>query len=124
VLGGPFFHHATACGGANTPTLAASGDPMLGGAVSFALTVPSPSLALLWIGFPASSPLCSTAGCALGASMASLRLGTTMSLQIPQDPVFLGSIFSVQGAAVFATGGCLSGTIPYTVSDTVDFMIQ
>jgi hypothetical protein len=124
VLGGPFPYHPTACGGANAPVVDASGIPAPGGAVAFTLTTPTSAIPLLWIGVQTSTPLCSTGSCTLGASMLSVQLTTAWSIPIPQVPEFVGSVWSVQGAAVFTSGGCLSGTIPYTVSDTIDFMIQ
>jgi hypothetical protein len=124
VLRGPFSYHPTACGGANAPTLAVSGDAVLGGSISFTLATPPSTLPLLWLGVKTSAPLCSTGECTLGATLLHVLVTASLSIQIPQSTSLVGSVFGVQGAAVLASGGCLSGTIPYTVSDTIDFMIQ
>ncbi len=109
----------TGCGGA---TLDASGTPCIGNSVSYQVVGRVGATQLLWLGFQSVSvPLCSR--CTLGTetSIVFFQSSGALSVSIPNDPLFRGATWYVQGADVFgASGGCsLGGGLDFTVTDTI-----
>jgi hypothetical protein len=109
----------SACGPA--PTLGFAGSPVTGGFVSFSLTgfVGFP---FLWAGLPTAVPLCPPAPCLLGASFDIVFAGAAFGAAIPCDSSLIGATAAVQGADVFAPGGCVV-PFPFVVTNTLDVTI-
>lgn len=66
------------------------------------------------IGFglaPGNTPFCT---CTLGHEWATSFFGTGNALAVPPGPAFVGFRFAVQGAAVFAPGGCADPMVNLT----------
>jgi hypothetical protein len=114
---GGFAIVATGCGPG--PGFAPSGTPGIGGTVSFGL-VGVVGVPVLWLGAPIPPvPLCP--GCSLGASLGIVFAAPGIAATIPCDPALAGAVIALQGADLFAAGGCPATVIgvPFTVSNTI-----
>lgn len=89
--------------GCGPTTISVTGSPAIGGAITTQLgsVVGAPFIGL---GFNVTnSPFC---GCVIGHDWAAANFGTTHVLNVPCDPVFIGSQVGIQGADFFGVGGC------------------
>jgi hypothetical protein len=104
----------TGCG---TTTLAATGNPNIGGNVNFQMSgvagAPILSLGFLQLGLP----LCPPVSCTLGPSPQVTIPAGTFSLPLPCNPFLIGGVLYIQGIDLGAPGGC-SG-LNLRVTDTV-----
>ncbi|HET6205139.1 MAG TPA: hypothetical protein VFI25_20285 [Planctomycetota bacterium] len=113
--GGSYGFVGTGCG---SLPITPSGLPDLGQAVSFDLGGVTGAPAI-WVGLPANVPLCPPSPCAIGATFLALFAGSaSLPATIPCDATLVGATLAVQGADVFAAGGC-SSPVPFTLSNTV-----
>ncbi|MCI0587126.1 MAG: hypothetical protein L0323_09835 [Planctomycetes bacterium] len=119
---GGFTVYAVGCGGAPFSTMTPSGDPVLGGTVSF--TMGEAANSFMWLGLPVGIPLCAE-GCRLNASLSAITFGPSFSVDIPCAPALVGVTIWVQGGNVFAPGGCASApfSVPFTLTDMVQTVI-
>lgn len=87
--------------------------------MSFAL-VGVVGVPVLWLGAPiAPVPFCP--GCSLGATLGIVIAAPGIAATIPCDPSLAGAVIALQGADLFAAGGCPAAVIgvPFTVSNTI-----
>lgn len=114
--GGSFALVSPGCG---SLLQTATGNPNLGGAVSYAFG-PATGTVVHWIGIVSTSiPLCSS--CNLGTSLDLVGVGPTLAGTIPCDPALIGGVYYTQAANVGGAGGCSAGvpfTFPVSLSDT------
>ncbi|MBK8101332.1 MAG: hypothetical protein IPK26_29980 [Planctomycetes bacterium] len=100
--------HEHGCG--NT-TIVVTGTPRPGGVVHTRLGnaagVPLIGLGLL----PTNTPFCT---CTIGHEWSASFFGNANMLAVPPGPAFVGVSFAVQGAAVFAPGGCADPMVNLT----------
>lgn len=104
----------TGCG---STTLTATGNPSIGGSVTFQMggVAGAPVMA---IGFlPLNLPLCPPAPCTLGPNPAVSFQAGTYTLVIPCNPFLIGGVIYLQGFDLAAPGGCSS--LNLRVTDTV-----
>jgi hypothetical protein len=113
---GRFDTRSTSCG---VLGISHTGTPVTGNTISFALT-PSPYLSGFVVGAPASVPIAPCPGCTLGVN-GTVVSGLNWSLLIPNNPAYIGWMFSVQGFVFSGLGGPCLGSI--RVSDTIDVTV-
>ncbi len=110
---GGFTTVPTGCG-ANS--LSATGNPDIGGTVTWTLTnyanVPVVLVGLTQL----NQPLCASSSCRIGAAFDLAVFGASLSLLIPANLVFVGRQLFVQGVDLGTPGGCVG--LPLTVTDT------
>ncbi|MBL9077824.1 MAG: hypothetical protein JNL08_09990 [Planctomycetes bacterium] len=114
--GNQFGQRPTQCGSLG---IAASGSSVLGQTVT--ITVANGAASGTVAGFPLTLPLQPILGCncILGVNYIGF-FGNPFSYTIPNDPLMVGTIFSVQGFTVLGSS-CL-GSLDF--SDTIDFTIR
>lgn len=127
--GGGVSSRSTACGGANAPTLSASGSAVLGTSVLFQLRVDPAALPVLLVGAesPVPLPLCAAqASCALGLGAIYVWLpgSSQISIGVPPDPALLAASIAVPGLEIAnapLAGGCGTPVLPVALrtSDTL-----
>ncbi|MBL8900201.1 MAG: hypothetical protein JNM84_21400 [Planctomycetes bacterium] len=120
---------STACGGANAPTLSASGSAVLGTSVLFQLSVDPTALPVLLVGAeaPVPLPLCAAqASCALGLGAIYVWLpgSSQIAIGVPADPALLAASIAVQGLEIAnapLANGCGAPVLPIALraSDTL-----
>lgn len=115
---GSLSAQATGCG---TATMVASGQPNLGGSVSFRIDN-EVGIPFLWIGLPLGAPLCPPAACTIGATFESIVLGDTLQATIPCDPTLRGGTVLIQGGDFGGAGGCPQ-PLQLSLTDTIQATI-
>lgn len=111
---GNFGTLPTGCG---AMTLTAAGAPHINGQVQFSLNNVQ-SLPFLLLGFGTNpAPICPPASCQVGPIVSNSIFGSSLNVTIPCNPVLIGAGIAVQGADLFAPGGC--STFVLTLTDTV-----
>jgi hypothetical protein len=106
--------------GCGATTIGASGTGALGTTVNFSLGNVT-GVPFFGYGFSLiPTPLCSS--CVIGHEWAAAQYGTTSSFSIPSAPAYIGLAIGVQGADVFAIGGCAQP--PLTLTDTMVVVIH
>ncbi|MBK9387167.1 MAG: hypothetical protein IPN34_20320 [Planctomycetes bacterium] len=115
---GSLSTQATGCG---TATMVATGQPNLGGSVSFRIDN-EVGLPFLWIGLPLGVPLCPPAACTIGATFESIVLGDTLQASIPCDPTLRGGTVLIQGGDFGGSGGCPQ-PLQLSLTDTIQATI-
>ena len=97
--------------GCGNTTIVVTGTPRPGGVVHTrlgnAVGVPLIGLGLL----PRNTPFCT---CTIGHEWSASFFGNTNMLAVPPGPAFVGVTVAVQGAAVFAPGGCADPMVNLT----------
>jgi hypothetical protein len=114
---GRFVTRTSSCG---TLGIQHSGFAALGWTTGFSLSASS-NVQLCLVGYPMiATPIGACPGCYLGVVNGTLLLGPSYSLAIPNDPLFIGFQYAVQGVELAPVGPCL-GQIH--LSDTIDVTV-
>lgn len=105
------------CSGCGGLTLAMSGSPHLGGQISATLSNLGGGAPLIGLGFGpyCIAPLCNNT-CVLGHNWPVAVYGSSLTVSVPNNPLFLGVQVGFQGMGLLSPGGCVSP--PITLSDT------
>lgn len=112
-----FATRPTACG---TTTLAATGNTVLGGSLTFTAALPGEFVVVL-IGATATAPLPGCGTCVLGVANTA-AFASPAAVQIPTELTLIGAQLAAQGLALtFANPQCFGYL---QLSDTIDFTIQ
>lgn len=107
----------SACGGCGPVSLGLSGSPTLGGTLTASLAGVGPGLPFLGVDF---GPFCVAdlcPGCTIGHGWPAAIFTSSISLGIPNAPIYIGLQVGFQGIGLLTPGGCV--TPPVAFSNTV-----
>lgn len=104
--------------GTTVINVAPGANPNIGGSVTVNLTGVA-GTAFTGIGFPPHAPYCTV--CTVGHGWQSINFGSSRTLNIPLNPIYIGAQVRIQGADFFAPGGCPNSQVRFT--DTVHVVV-
>lgn len=105
--------------GCGRATIQTNGSPTLGGSVTTQLGNVT-GLGFIGLGFNVgNTPFCV---CTVGHDWAAANFTSTLTLNVPNNPIYLGNTIGIQGADFLGAGGCPAPQIAFT--DTMVVTIQ
>jgi len=110
------------CGGCGGVSLGLSGSPTIGGSLTASLSNFGAGLPFVGVDL---GPFCLAdlcPGCTIGHGWPSAVFGSSITLNIPTNPVYIGLQLGFQGIGLLTPGGCVAP--PVALSNTVVVTIQ